>query len=164
MLIVVTAACAPSKREVPAQPDAAQLPMHDAAPMVCFDPSITGTAMTGNANVQACAIWNNVSRMTGTVTLARTATTFSIDFANGLSFTGAITGNQVSVTHVEPHTFEDGCLWQSTETLTGTVDPTTCVLALSYAYAEMVTQSNGACATPCAGTANVSLQITPIIQ
>ena len=86
--------------------------------------------MTGNANVQDCAIWNNVARMTGTVTLTRTATSFSLDFANGLSFTGAITGNQVPLTHVEPHTFTDGCSWQSTETLTGTVDPATCVLTL----------------------------------
>ena len=132
--------------------------------MMCFEPAITGTAATGNANVQACAIWNNVARMTGMVTLTRTATTFSIDFANGLSFTGAITGNAVSLTHVEPHSFTDGCGWQSTETLTGTVDPTSCVLSLAYDYAEMVVQDNGGCATPCSGHADVSLQITPIVQ
>ena len=132
--------------------------------MVCFEPAITGTAMTGNANVQSCAIWNNVARMTGMVTLTRTATSFSLDFANGLSFTGAITRNQVSLTHIEPHSFEDGCTWQSTETLTGTVDPTTCVLTLSYDYEEMVTVSNGACASPCTGMADVSLEITPIVQ
>jgi len=132
--------------------------------MACFEPAITGTAMTGNANVQSCAIWNNVARMTGMVTLTRTATTFSLDFATGLAFTGAITGNAVSLTHTEPHSFEDGCTWQSTETLTGTVDPTTCVLSLAYDYEEMVTVSNGACASPCTGMADVSLQITPVVQ
>ena len=117
LVVVVVTACYPSSRGPMGTPDAA---VHhdaagDAAPMMCFEPAITGTAATGNANVQDCAIWNNVARMTGTVTLTRTATTFSIDFANGLSFTGAITGNTVSLTHVEPHTFTDGCGWQSTK-------------------------------------------------
>jgi hypothetical protein len=157
-LVVVLAACSSPKR---AQPDAADVGP-DAAPAVCFEPAITGTAATGNANVQDCAIWNNVARMTGSVTLTRTGSSFSIEFGSGLSFTGAITGNQVQLTHVEPHTFSDGCLWQSTETLAGTVDPGTCVLTLAYDYAEMVTQDNGACATPCSGHADVSLQITPV--
>ena len=136
----------------------------DAAPTMCFEPAISGTAATGNANVQDCAIWNNVARMTGMVTLTRTATSFSVDFANGLSFTGAITGTNVMLTHIEPHTFTDGCGWQSTETLTGTVDAVSCVLSLAYDYEEMVTQSNGACASPCTGMADVSLMITPIVQ
>jgi hypothetical protein len=163
--VLVLVACSPSSRG--SSPDAARgdaTVATDAAPAMCFDPAISGTAMTGNAAVQDCAIWNNVARMTGMVTLTRTATSFSIDFANGLSFTGAITGNQVALTHIEPHTFTDGCGWQSTETLTGTLDPTTCVLTLAYDYAEMVTMSNGACATPCSGHADVSLQITPIVQ
>jgi len=163
LLVAAIAACSPSPRTQTAQPDAPAV-SSDSAPTVCFEPAITGTAMTGNANVQSCAIWNNVARMTGMVTLTRTATSFSLDFANGLSFTGAITGNQVSLTHIEPHSFEDGCTWQSTETLTGTVDPTTCVLTLSYDYEEMVTVSNGACASPCTGMADVSLEITPIVQ
>lgn len=166
LVVVVVAACSPSARGPTGQPDAQAHGSNaaDAAPGLCFEPAITGTAATGNANVQACAIWNNVSRMTGTVTLTRTATTFSIDFANGLSFTGAITGNAVSLTHVEPHSFTDGCGWQSTETLTGTVDPSTCVLSLAYDYAEMVVQDNGGCAMPCSGHADVSLQITPVVQ
>jgi len=162
LVSAVLAACSPSPRAPVGQPDAA-LVGTDGAPAVCFEPAISGTAMAGNTNVQDCAIWNNVARMTGGVTLTRTATSFSLDFADGLSFTGAITGNQVQLTHVEPHTFSDGCLWQSTETLSGTVDPATCVLTLAYDYAEMVTQSNGACATPCSGHADVSLQITPIL-
>lgn len=163
LLVLALAGCSPSRGgDDTATPDAAKLP--DGGPTLCFEPSISGTAMTGNAVVQDCAIWNNVSRMTGTVTLSRTATTFTMAFANGLAFTGAITGNQVTLTHVEPHTFTDGCGWQSTETLTGTIDPATCVLSLSYAYAEMVVASNGACATPCSGTADVTLQVTPIVM
>jgi hypothetical protein len=164
-LFVAIAACSPSPRGPASQPDASTTGSGaDAAPALCFEPAITGTAMIGNANVQDCAIWNNVARMTGMVTLTRTASSFSLDFANGLSFTGAITGDQVALTHVEPHTFSDGCGWQSTETLTGTLDATTCVITLAYDYAEMVTMSNGACATPCSGHADVSLQITPIVQ
>jgi hypothetical protein len=161
LVAVVVAACSSPSRGPEGQPDAHD-PGPDAAPAVCFEPAISGTAATGNANVQDCAIWNNVARMTGAVTLTRTGSSFSIDFANGLSFAGAITGTQVQLTHVEPHTFTDGCGWQSTETLTGTVDPGTCVLTLAYDYAEMVTQDNGACATPCSGHADVSLQITPV--
>lgn len=163
VVAVVVTGCSPSSRT---PTDAVQTGSGhaDAAPALCFEPAISGTAATGNANVQSCAIWNNVSRMTGMVTLTRTASTFSIDFASGPSFTGAITVNQVSLTHVEPHSFTDGCGWQSTETLTGTVDPSTCVLTLAYDYAEMVVQDNGGCATPCSGHADVSLQITPVVQ
>jgi hypothetical protein len=159
VVVGLLAACSSSPQR--GQPDASEAVV-DAAPFVCFEPGIGGAAMIGNANVQDCAIWNNVARMTGGVTLTRTASSFSLDFADGLSFTGAITGNQVELTHVEPHTFTDGCGWQSTETLSGTVDPTTCVLSLAYDYAEMVTQDNGACATPCSGHADVSLEISPV--
>jgi hypothetical protein len=161
LVAVLLAACSSPSRGPTGLPDAHEV-IVDVPPAVCFEPSISGTAAIGNANVQDCAIWNNVARMTGSVTLTRTTSSFSIDFANGLSFTGAITGSQVELTHVEPHTFSDGCLWQSTETLAGTIDPATCVLTLAYDYAETVTQSNGACATPCSGHADVSLQITPV--
>ncbi len=161
------AACAPSPRsggEPP--PDASSHLTPDASgPTACFEPQIAGTATIGNADVQGCAIWNNVSRMSGSVTLTRGTSSFTMAFSNGLTFVGSVSSsNQVTLVNVEPHTFSDGCGWQSTETLTGTLDPVTCVLQLSYAYAEMVVQDNGACATPCSGTANVSLEVTPIIQ
>lgn len=70
----------------------------------------------------------------------------------------------ITVTHVEPHAFTDGCGWQATETLTGTIDPATCALGLSYAYAEMVVTDNGGCATPCSGTADLTFTITPILM
>lgn len=160
------AACGPGTRSGsdPGVPDAAVVSHPEAGAGVCFEPSVTGTAAAGNGMVQDCAIWNHVANMSGTVTLSRTATTFTLAFANGLTFTGTITGNQVSLTHVEPHDFEDGCGWQATETLTGTLDPTSCALTLSYAYAEMVVTDNGFCATPCSGTADLSFSVTPILQ
>jgi hypothetical protein len=119
----------------------------------------------GNADVQDCAIRNNVSHMTGNVTLTRNASSFKMAFANGLAFVGSVSSSShVTLVNVQPRASRDGCGWQSTETLTGTVDPTTCVLSLQYAYAEIVVQNNGGCASPCFGTANVSLQVTPIIQ
>lgn len=163
LVVVMVAACGPSGHHDPVQVDAPG-EVADSAPAVCFEPAVSGTAATGNTNVQSCAIWNNVARMNGAVTLTRTGSSFTMAFANGLSFTGSITGAQVTLTHIEPHTFDDGCGWQSTETLTGTLDPSTCILSLAYDYAEMVTQSNGACASPCTGSADVSLEVTPILQ
>ncbi|CAN5183732.1 hypothetical protein BH11MYX1_BH11MYX1_51350 [soil metagenome] len=167
ILVGLIAACSPSSRSGgEPQPDA---PVHvsvDAAPpAVCFEPQIAGKATIGNADVQGCAIWNNVSRMTGDVTLTRDATSFKMAFANGLKFAGSVSSsNHVTLVNIEPHSYSDGCGWQSTETLTGTLDPSTCVLSLSYDYAEMVVQSDGFCDSPCFGTANVSLKVTPIIQ
>jgi hypothetical protein len=167
MLVTLVAACSPSSRSGgDPPPDAASHVNVDAAPpAVCFEPQLAGTAMIGNADVQACAIWNNVSQMTGNVTLTRDASSFKMAFANGLTFAGSVSSsNHVTLVNVQPHAFQDGCGWQSTETLTGTLDPSTCVLSLSYAYAEMVVHDNGGCASPCFGTANVSLTVTPIIQ
>ena len=72
--------------------------------------------------------------------------------------------DQVSLTYFHLHDFEDGCKWRATETLTGTLDDNTCVLALSYKYRESVEVSNGACATPCSGDGSFQLQIVPIIE
>lgn len=167
IIAFVVAACSPSPRAGgDPQPDASSHVTPDTGrPAVCFEPEIAGTATIGNAAVQACAIWNNVSRMSGDVTLTRDTSSFTMAFSNGLTFAGSVSSsNHVTLVNVEPHTFDDGCGWQSTETLTGTLDPATCVLSLSYAYAEMIVQDNGACATPCSGTANVSLGVTPIVQ
>jgi len=160
-------ACGPGSRDGgdPSKLDAAPIPHPEAGgPTVCFEPSVTGTAMAGNGMVQDCAIWNHVSEMSGEVTLSRTASTFTLAFANGLTFTGPITGNSVTLTHVEPHSYVDGCGWQATETLTGTIDPATCALGLSYAYAEMVVTDNGGCATPCSGSASLDFTVTPILM
>jgi hypothetical protein len=163
-MLLALAACSPSARQgTDGLPDAPSTIAPDAGPSVCFEPSVTGTAMAGNGMVQDCAIWNHVADMTGQVTLTRTATTFTLSFANGLVFTGAISGTSVTLTHVEPHSFSDNCGWQATETLTGTIDPTSCALSLSYAYAEMVVTDNGACATPCSGTADLMFVVTPIL-
>jgi hypothetical protein len=159
LVVVALAACAPARPD-PGTVDAA--PVHDAAPGVCYEPSVSGMVMAGNPNLQACAIWNNVANMTGTVTLGRTGNMVTMAFASGLTFTGTISGTNVTLTSSALHSFTDGCTWRATETLTGTIDPTSCVMMLSYAYVETVEVSNGACATPCTGTADFSLQIAVI--
>jgi hypothetical protein len=121
-----------------------------------------GTVSTGAADIQSCAIWNNVANMSGTVTLARDQNNVTMTFSTGLMFSGTITGTQVTLVHWELHDFSDGCEWRATETLSGTIDESTCVMMLHYAYVESVEVDNGGCATPCSGTANLTLQISPL--
>jgi hypothetical protein len=161
LALVAAAACGPGGRS-PTTVDAPPQMTGDAPAMLCYSPSTTGTAMDGNASIQSCAIWNNVANMNGMVTLTRDHANLTMAFANGLTFTGTITGTSVQLQHYELHDFSDGCTWRATETLTGTIDETSCVMMLSYAYVETVEVSNGACATPCSGTADFNLQITPI--
>jgi hypothetical protein len=162
MLLLVLAACAPARPDPGGSSIDAPI-VHDApAPSVCYEPSVSGSVMPGMANLQSCAIWNNVANMTGTVTLSRTGEMLAMAFASGVSFAGTIAGTSVTLTNSQLHSFTDGCTWRATETLSGTLDPASCVMTLSYAYNEMVAVSNGACATPCTGTADFSLQIAVI--
>jgi hypothetical protein len=145
-------------------------PHHDAvvAPAVCYAPSETGMVMPGASSVESCAIWNSLAQMSGVVTVARSPqdlTQLTMTFGSGpVIYTGTVVNDQVSLTYFHLHDFEDGCKWRATETLTGTLDDSTCVLSLSYKYRESVEVSNGACATPCSGDGTFSLDIVPIIE
>ena len=161
------AACGPgSHRPGSSSPDAEQNGDSPAITGECYVPAVEGTAMTAAASIEACAVWNNVANMTGAVTLTRTGQDLTLAFTmTGLTFTGTIVGSNVTLTYSALHQFTDNCEWRATETLTGTVDPTTCVMTLSYDYEEMVAvASPDGCDQPCTGTADVSLQITPSIQ
>jgi hypothetical protein len=160
LVLAVLAGCSPTSRPSMATADAPVT--HDVAPAVCFDPSVTGTVSHGTPTIQDCAIWNNVANMTGDVTLTRSGDNLTMAFATGISYQGTVTGTQVHLVYFQLHDFTDGCKWRATETLDGTLDPQSCVMMLSYNYVETVEVSNGACATPCSGTADFSLQITPI--
>jgi hypothetical protein len=160
-LALALAACAPSGRPPGEHVDAAVV-VPDTTPAVCYEPSVTGMVMAGAANLQSCAIWNHVAQMNGTVTLARAQDNLTMTFANGLAFAGTISGTTVDLVHSELHDFTDGCTWRATETLSGTIDTSSCVMMVHYAYQETVEVSNGACASPCTGTADFMLQITPI--
>ena len=164
LLLSLLVACSPDQRPPSnGTPDASSLVI-DAAPTVCFEPSVMGDVVAGTPDIQDCAIWNSLASMTGNVTLTRDHTNLSMAFAGGVTFTGTVTGSSVTMTYYGLHDFEDGCKWRATETLAGDLDPTSCVLTLSYQYIETVEISNGACATPCTGTSNFSLQINPIIE
>jgi hypothetical protein len=131
-------------------------------PSICYDPSVSGEASQGTSNIEACAIWNHDQQMVGAVTATRDQDALTVTFSSGLAFVGLVTGGNVQLSHSELHSFEDGCLWRATETLTGTLDPTTCVLTLSYRYAETIEVSDGRCAIPCSGAGSLSLRIAPI--
>jgi hypothetical protein len=158
-LVLALAACGPGSRG--GTSDAPNV-VHDSTPAACFEPSVTGMTSTSGANIQQCAIWNSVAQMTGNVTLARTGDNLSMTFGSGIAFTGTVTGTHVTLVYWHLHDFTDGCKWRATETLDGTLDPASCVMMLAYSYVETVEVSNGACATPCSGTADFALQITPI--
>ena len=135
----------------------------DAAPSVCYAPSVQGTVTPGASSIQSCAIWNNVSNLMGGVTLTRDATMLTMAFATGVTFSGTVIGRNVELTYSHLHDFTDGCKWRATETLSGDLDPATCVMMVSYRYVETVEISNGACATPCGATGMFSLSVAPIL-
>ena len=162
MVLAAIAGCSPSGRSG-VTADAAST--SDAAgPTECFDPSVMGQVMAGTPDIQVCAIWNSLASMTGNVTLTRDHTNLTMAFGSGVTFTGTVIDRNVMLTYFHLHDFSDGCKWRATETLDGDLDPTSCVMTLSYQYIETVEISNGACATPCTGTSNFSLQINPIIE
>jgi hypothetical protein len=151
-------ACTPAARpEPPSGADATSITA------LCYEPSTSGTATAGASNVDACAIWNSLSQMSGAVTLTRDPTSLTMAFATGVVFSGTVVDRNVMLTYTHLHDFEDGCKWRATETLAGDLDPATCVMTLDYHYMESVEVSNGACATPCSGAGSVSLQIAPIL-
>lgn len=160
-LLIAIVACTPSRRDPGHTPDAP--PSGDAASTLCYAPSVSGTVTPGTSSIQACAIWNSISKMTGAVTLTRDAQMLTMAFATGVTFAGTVMDRNVSLTYTHLHDFTDGCLWRATETLTGDLDPTTCVMTVGYHYVETVETSNGACATPCAGTGTFSLSVAPIL-
>lgn len=166
VIAAVLAACGPAKHAPVGTPDAPRTVDAMSEPAECFVPAVQGSATTMTVSIESCAVWNNLANMTGDVTLSRTGNDLSLAFTTaGLIFTGTIDGTDVMLTYSALHDFTDNCEWRATETLTGTVDPTTCVMTLSYDYEEMVAvASPDGCDSPCTGTANVSLQITPTIQ
>jgi hypothetical protein len=134
----------------------------DATASACFEPQETASVSTAGSIVEECAIWNNLSSLTGQVTIVRTGASLMLEFAGGITFSGTVSGSTVSLTHAQTHTFSDGCLWLASETLTGTLDPTTCAMSVSYAYVESVSMSNGACATPCSASSTVTFSFQPV--
>ncbi|HVV88045.1 MAG TPA: hypothetical protein VHE35_33620 [Kofleriaceae bacterium] len=73
----------------------------------------------------------------------------TIDFGDGVVFTGTVVDGAVHLVYAHQHPFTDGCQWMATETLAGALDPTTCDFTLGYDYVESVVVSNDLCATPC---------------
>jgi hypothetical protein len=159
----VVAACSPGPRGNGVDASNNGSNTHDGAPAVCYEPGVRGKVMAGTADIQDCAVWNSVASMTGDVTLTRTATSLTMAFDTGITFTGTVTGNNVMLTYYQLHDFTDGCQWRATETLSGPMDPATCVMTLSYQYQETV-ESGDLCDSPCTGTADFNLSITPILQ
>ena len=158
--LVFVVACSPSR---PSQtPDSNQQTI-DAAPSLCYEPSTSGTVTPGTSTLDSCAVWNSVSKMSGAVTLTRDPSHLTMAFATGPTFVGTVAARNVNLTYFHLHDFSDGCKWRATETLTGDLDPASCVMTLSYHYVESVETSDGSCATPCTGTGSFSLQIAPIL-
>jgi hypothetical protein len=137
-------------------------PPRDAPPPPC----LTGTTpveVALDARIEeACAIWNSLDLLSGMATVTRTGDTLTIDFGDGVIFTGTVTGTSVMLSYVHAHEFTDGCGWQAVETLAGTID-SDCSLSLTYDYVEAVAIDRGLCATPCSAEADVTLDVMPLI-
>ena len=165
--LALFAACGPSGRD-PSGPDAgtgidATLPHPDGQSALCYDTTTEVEVALQIQIEESCAIWNSLAELSGRATVVRTGTSLSIDFGSGVVFAGTLVNGAVSLVYSHDHTFTDGCGWNATETLAGTLDPTSCNFSLSYDYVESVAINNGACATPCSAQANVQLELKPVI-
>jgi hypothetical protein len=164
VLAFACAACGPGDRD-PGTPDAAidanVVPI-DGPPAQCYDTPIDVDVALQIQIEESCAIWNSLAQLGGHATVSRSGMTLTIDFENGVVFTGTVVDGTVHLVYAHDHTFTDGCGWRATETLAGQLDPVSCNFTLRYDYVESVVINNGGCATPCSAQANVTLQLTPI--
>ncbi len=167
LLCIVASACGPGDRDgtsttVDAAVDASAVRSDSAAP-VCYA-STTEVEVDLTIQIQqSCAIWNSLADLSGRATITRNGTSLSIDFGDGIVFTGSLVGSAVALRYEHQHPFTDGCGWKATETLDGQLDPATCKFSLTYDYAENVVTSDGSCASPCSAMADVQLELTPVI-
>jgi hypothetical protein len=164
-LILALAACGPNGRD-PGKPDAggdAKSGIPDGQQAQCYD-GTTEVDVTLQIQIEeSCAIWNSLAELGGRATVTRTATSLTIDFGNGVVFSGTLVAGIVNLVYEHQHTFTDGCGWKATETMKGQLDPTSCNFSLGYDYVESVVVNNGGCATPCSAQANVTLELKPVI-
>jgi hypothetical protein len=131
--------------------------------MQCYDTTTEVEVALQIQIQQSCAIWNSLAELSGRATVTRTSTMLTIDFGNGVMFSGTLVNGTVNLVYTHQHTFTDGCGWQATETLAGQLDPASCNFTLSYDYVESVAINNGGCATPCSAQADVQLELKPVI-
>jgi hypothetical protein len=167
LLVLALAACGPSGRD-PGTTDAstgidATVPQPDTLPAQCYATTTEVEVALQIQIQQSCAIWNSLAELSGRATVTRSGTMLTIDFGNGVVFSGTLVNGTVNLVYAHQHTFTDGCGWQATETLAGQLDATSCNFSLSYDYVEAVVVNNGGCATPCSAQANVQLELKPVI-
>jgi hypothetical protein len=168
LLAVACVACGPDDRD-PASSDAAvdaavdsPPPAIDAPPARCYDEALVVNVELQIQIEQSCAIWNSLAALAGHATVTRAGMMLTIDFGDGVVFTGTVVNGMVNLVYAHDHPFSDGCGWRATETLAGHLDPTSCNLTRRYDYVESVVIDNGGCATSCSARADVDLQLTPI--
>lgn len=147
----------------PSAPDARPADSVDAAPLGCFEPIREVDVSLDIESEQTCAIWNSLDFLEGTTIITRNGNQISIDFGDGVAFTGTISVGAVTLTYSHQHSFSDNCTWQADELLVGTLtEGEDCDLSLTYSYSESVAVSDGNCAIPCDAFGNIDLSITPI--
>jgi hypothetical protein len=161
LALLALASCGPGGRD-PGTPDGS-MQTSDTAPRVCYDVVTQVDVVLDIQIEESCAIWNSLSLLSGMATVSRTATAITIDFGDGVVFSGPLINGAVDLVYKHDHTFTDGCGWRATETMRGTLDPIGCTFALDYDYVEAVVINNGGCASPCAANADVTLELNPII-
>jgi hypothetical protein len=165
--VVVLASCGPSGRtpdgDDAGQPSDGAMATPDMGPKVCYDTTTQVEVALAVQIEESCAIWNSLSMLSGTATVSKSGTSVTIDFGDGVIFSGPLVGNMVTLVYTHDHPFTDGCGWRATETMLGTLDPMACTFMLDYDYVESVVQNNGGCASPCAANADVTLDLNPVI-
>jgi hypothetical protein len=164
--IVVLASCGPAGRtpgDDMETPSDGAMATPDSGPPVCYEATTQVEVALTVQIEESCAIWNSLAKLAGTATVSKATNTITIDFGEGVIFSGPLVGNSVMLVYTHDHPFTDGCGWRATETMRGTLDPVACTFMLDYDYVESVVQNNGGCASPCAANADVTLDLNPVI-
>jgi hypothetical protein len=158
------AGCEPDASSPPpdaAPPDAAPPEPDAAVAPGCYEPSREAEIDPKPSTIASCAIWNNLNNLAGRVLVVRDRGKLSIEFGRNVEFKGSVEDGLVSLEYVHAHMLSEQCLWRVTETLSGTLDPESCTMELGYRY-RGEGEFPGTCADPCAATASVSLELTPL--
>lgn len=128
----------------------------------CYEPSEVVNVGIDTEQAEACAVWHSLDALPGQATMSRSGMDLTIDFGDGVEFSGTVNDPNVGLTYAHDHPYEDNCVWRATETLQGTFDPLTCAMTLTYRYEEAVAEDRGDCYSPCFADGEIEMTLTPV--
>lgn len=135
----------------------------DAIAALCFEPMADVQAERKSDGGEGCTDWPSLSEMEGKAVVTRTGEALTLDFGEGIVFSGTVLSGVASLTYSHQHSLSDGCSWTAVEELSGNVDDIACTAALDYSYVESASNQVG-CFNPCTfpGSASIGIKLAEL--